>query len=36
MVEPRNLEQWFFKITAYADELLRYDLPPASTGPNGR
>ena len=24
-VELRNLEQWFFKITAYADELLRFD-----------
>ena len=23
LVESRNLEQWFFKITAYADELLR-------------
>jgi leucyl-tRNA synthetase len=24
-VELRNLEQWFFKITAYADELLRFE-----------
>jgi leucyl-tRNA synthetase len=27
LVEARNMEQWFFKITAYADELLEYDLP---------
>ena len=27
LVEARNLEQWFFKVTAYADELLHYDLP---------
>jgi leucyl-tRNA synthetase len=26
-VESRNLEQWFMKVTAYADELLEYDLP---------
>jgi leucyl-tRNA synthetase len=26
-VEARMMEQWFFKITAYADELLVYDLP---------
>ena len=28
LVEARNMEQWFMKITAYADELLEYDLPP--------
>jgi leucyl-tRNA synthetase len=27
LVEARNMEQWFFRITAYADELLEYDLP---------
>jgi leucyl-tRNA synthetase len=27
VVEARMMEQWFFKITAYADELLEYDLP---------
>jgi leucyl-tRNA synthetase len=26
-VELRNMTQWFFKTTAYADELLEYDLP---------
>ena len=26
-VELRNMTQWFFRITAYADELLEYDLP---------
>jgi leucyl-tRNA synthetase len=25
LIELRNMEQWFFKITEYADELLRYD-----------
>jgi leucyl-tRNA synthetase len=33
LVEARNLEQWFFKITAYADELLRFDLPPGGEWP---
>jgi leucyl-tRNA synthetase len=32
-VEARNLEQWFFKITAYSDELLRFDLPPGGEWP---
>ena len=27
LVEARMMEQWFFKITAYADELLEYELP---------
>jgi leucyl-tRNA synthetase len=27
LVEARSMEQWFFKITAYADELLHYELP---------
>jgi leucyl-tRNA synthetase len=32
-VEARNMEQWFMKITAYADELLEYDLPPGGEWP---
>ena len=32
-VEARNLEQWFFKITDYADELLEYDLPEGGEWP---
>jgi leucyl-tRNA synthetase len=33
LVEARNMEQWFFKITAYADELLEYDLPEGGEWP---
>ena len=36
LVEARNMEQWFMKITAYADELLEYDLPPGASGPSAR
>jgi leucyl-tRNA synthetase len=32
-VELRNLTQWFFKVTAYADELLEYELPPDGSWP---
>jgi leucyl-tRNA synthetase len=32
-VEARNMEQWFFRITAYADELLEYELPPGGEWP---
>ena len=31
-VELRNMTQWFMRTTAYADELLEYDLPKAPTG----
>src|SRR5947208_849676 len=33
LVEARNRTQWFFKITAYADELLDYELPPGGEWP---
>jgi leucyl-tRNA synthetase len=33
LVEARNMEQWFMRITAYADELLEYDLPPGGEWP---
>jgi leucyl-tRNA synthetase len=33
LVEARKMEQWFFKITAYADELLEYDLPEGGEWP---
>ncbi len=32
VVEARNMEQWFFRITNYADELLHYELPPGAGG----
>ena len=32
-VEARMMEQWFFRITAYADELLEYELPPGGEWP---
>jgi len=33
LVELRNMTQWFFRTTAYADELLEYDLPPGGEWP---
>jgi len=33
LIELRNLTQWFFRTTAYADELLEYDLPPGGSWP---
>ncbi len=32
-VELRNLTQWFFRVTAYADELREYELPPGGMWP---
>ncbi len=32
-VELRKLTQWFFRVTAYADELLEYELPPGGWWP---
>ena len=32
-VELRNMTQWFFKTTAYADELLEFELPPGGEWP---
>jgi leucyl-tRNA synthetase len=32
-VELRNMTQWFFKVTAYADELREYELPPDGAWP---
>jgi leucyl-tRNA synthetase len=33
LVELRNMTQWFFKTTAYADELLEFELPPGGEWP---
>ena len=32
-IELRNMTQWFFKTTAYADELREFDLPPGGAWP---
>jgi len=33
LIELRNMTQWFFKTTAYADELREYELPPGGEWP---
>jgi leucyl-tRNA synthetase len=32
-IELRNMTQWFFKVTAYADELREFELPPGGSWP---
>jgi leucyl-tRNA synthetase len=32
-IELRNMTQWFFRTTAYADELLEFELPPGGEWP---
>jgi leucyl-tRNA synthetase len=34
LIELRNMTQWFFKTTAYADELREFDLPPGGSWPD--
>jgi leucyl-tRNA synthetase len=33
-IELRNMTQWFFRTTAYADELLEFELPPGGEWPD--
>ncbi|MHB8641751.1 MAG: leucine--tRNA ligase [Gaiellaceae bacterium] len=33
LIELRNMTQWFFKTTAYADELREFELPPGGSWP---
>ena len=33
LIELRSMTQWFFRTTAYAEELLEYDLPPGGEWP---
>jgi leucyl-tRNA synthetase len=33
VIELRNMTQWFFRTTAYADELLEFELPPGGEWP---